>query len=59
MHEEIEEIHHLFKNLILEYRPQLDIEKVATGEHWLAKQAIELNLADELTTSDDYLLQQE
>jgi serine protease SohB len=29
---------------------------VATGEHWLAKQAIDLQLVDQLTTSDDYLL---
>lgn len=58
LHQEIEEIHHLFKSLIQEHRPQLDIEKVATGEHWLAKQAIELQLVDELRTSDDYLLEQ-
>jgi serine protease SohB len=58
MHEEIEEIHRLFKDLIVEHRPQLDIEKVATGEHWLAKQAIELKLVDEIRTSDDYLLEQ-
>ncbi|MBV8802329.1 MAG: protease SohB [Gammaproteobacteria bacterium] len=58
MHEEIEEIHTLFKNVIVEHRPQIDIDKVATGEHWLAKQAIELQLIDELRTSDDYLLEQ-
>ncbi len=58
MHQEIEEIHHLFKNLIKEYRPQLDIEKVATGEHWLGTQALQLNLIDALKTSDDYLLEQ-
>jgi serine protease SohB len=58
LHQEIEEVHHLFKQLIHENRPQLDIEKVATGEHWLAKQAIEFKLVDELRTSDDYLLEQ-
>jgi len=58
LHEEIEEIHSLFKNVIVEHRPQIDIDKVATGEHWLAKQAIELKLIDELRTSDDYLLEQ-
>jgi serine protease SohB len=55
--EEIEEIHHLFKDLIKENRPQLDIDKVATGEHWLAKQAIEFKLVDDLKTSDDYLME--
>lgn len=58
LHKEVEEIHQLFKNLIHDHRKQVDIEKVSTGEHWLAKQAIELKLVDELITSDDYLLQQ-
>ncbi|HSW69686.1 MAG TPA: protease SohB [Gammaproteobacteria bacterium] len=55
MHEEIEEIHTLFKNLIKEHRPQIDTQKVATGEHWLGSQALELKLIDSLQTSDDYL----
>ena len=54
---EIEDIHQLFKNLLKENRQQLDIDKVATGEHWLAKQAIELKLVDEIKTSDEYLLE--
>ncbi len=54
--EELEETHILFKQYVHEYRPQLDIEKVATGEHWYGKQAIDLKLIDELMTSDDYLL---
>jgi serine protease SohB len=54
---EIEEIHQLFKNMIKENRPQLDVDKVATGEHWLGKQAIELKLVDEIKTSDEYLLE--
>ncbi len=57
LHEEIEEVHHLFKNAILVNRKQVDIEKVSTGEHWLAAQALELKLVDELKTSDDYLLE--
>lgn len=55
MHEEVEDIHRLFKELIKEHRPNLDIQKVATGEHWLGSQALELKLIDELRTSDDYL----
>jgi len=57
LHQEIEEIHVLFKDLIQEYRRDLDIEKVATGETWLAKQGLELKLVDEIMTSDDYLLE--
>ncbi len=54
--EEINEIHQLFKNAIQVNRAQIDIEKVATGEHWLGTQAVELNLVDEIKTSDDYLI---
>jgi serine protease SohB len=54
---EIEDIQQLFKNLIVEYRQQIDIQKVATGEHWLGQQALGLKLIDEVKTSDDYLLE--
>lgn len=54
---EIEETHELFKEFITTNRPQLDIEKVATGEHWFGNDAIKLNLVDEIQTSDDYLLE--
>lgn len=57
LQEEITDIHDLFKNLIKDHRPSIDLAKVATGEHWLAKQAITLNLVDELKTSDEYLLE--
>jgi len=55
--EELEETHRLFKNFVSNNRPDLDINKVATGEHWYGQQALELNLVDQLTTSDDYILQ--
>ncbi len=55
--EQVEEIHELFKNQIREHRPQVDIERVATGEHWYGVRALELNLVDEIKTSDDVLLE--
>jgi serine protease SohB len=55
---EINEIHDLFKNLIHEHRPHIDINKVATGEHWLGLQALDLKLIDEIQTSDEYLFAQ-
>ncbi len=55
--QEVEDIHELFKNQIREHRPQVDIERVATGEHWYGTRALELNLVDELKTSDDLLLE--
>jgi serine protease SohB len=56
--EELEEIHTLFKSQIVENRPQVDIDAVATGEHWYGLQAVELKLVDELRTSDEYLAEQ-
>jgi serine protease SohB len=55
--EEINDVHDLFKGFVKDHRPQIDIDKLATGEHWFAKKAIELNLVDEIKTSDDYLMQ--
>jgi len=53
--EELESTHVLFKNMVSSNRPDMDIEKIATGEHWYGTQALELQLADEICTSDDYL----
>lgn len=55
--EELEETHQLFKAFVTENRPVLDIEKVATGEHWFGTRALSLRLIDEIKTSDDYLLE--
>jgi serine protease SohB len=55
--EEIEITHTLFKDFVKAHRPQLDLEQVATGEYWYGTRALEHQLADELRTSDDYLLQ--
>ena len=55
--EQVEEIHELFKAQIREHRPQVDVESVATGEHWHGVRALTLKLVDELKTSDDVLLE--
>ncbi len=54
--EQVADIHALFKEWVATNRPQVDIERVATGEHWYGTRAVELGLVDELVTSDDYLL---
>lgn len=54
--EELEETHGLFKDFVSEYRESVDIDKVATGEIWFGKQALAVNLVDELMTSDQYLM---
>ena len=56
MQAEIEETHHIFKDFIKANRPLLDIDTVATGEYWLGQKAQELRLVDQISTSDDYLL---
>ncbi len=53
--EELEDTHHLFKEFVKDNRAQVDIDKIATGEHWYGKRALDLKLVDELVTSDDYL----
>jgi len=55
--EELDETHALFKSFVTGNRPQLDIGRVATGEHWYGSQAVELKLVDEIKTSDDFLLE--
>ncbi len=54
---EIEDVHLMFKEFVKQNRPQLDIDKVATGEYWYGQRAKELNLVDELKTSDDFLME--
>lgn len=56
--EEIEKIHQNFSDYVLHNRSALDMEKVATGEHWLAIDALQLKLVDLLKTSDEYIYEQ-
>ena len=54
--DQLDETHNLFKDFVKTQRPSLDVDKVATGEYWLAKRGLELGLVDSLSTSDEYLL---
>jgi serine protease SohB len=53
--EDLDITHELFKNFVASYRPQLQIDEVATGEVWLGLAAKDKQLVDELKTSDEYL----
>jgi len=53
--EELEDVHALFKDAVTRYRPDIDIEAIATGEHWYGSRALEMGLADEIKTSDELL----
>ncbi len=54
--ESLNETHDLFKGFVHQMRPQLDIDQVATGEHWYGTQALEKGLVDAVGTSDELLL---
>jgi serine protease SohB len=53
--DQIEDTHGLFKAFVKEHRPSLDLHQVATGEYWFGQRAKDLNLVDEIISSDDYL----
>lgn len=53
--QDLQTTHDLFKQFVVQYRPQLDINKVATGEVWLGTDALQQQLVDQLQTSDEYL----
>ncbi|MCG3882466.1 protease SohB [Psychrobacter sp. Ps3] len=55
--QELEQTHDLFKHFVSTYRSELDLDKVANGEHWYGEDAVKLNLVDKLQTSDSYILQ--
>jgi len=53
--QDLQTTHDLFKQFVVQYRPQLDINAVATGEIWLGTDAQQQQLVDQLQTSDEYL----
>lgn len=54
--QDLNETHLLFKNFVHQYRPQLDIDRVATGEYWYGTDALNKGLIDEVGVSDDWLI---
>ncbi|MFA7495421.1 MAG: protease SohB [Acidithiobacillus sp.] len=57
LREELEITHAQFRDFVQEYRPQLNMEEVATGEAWLGHKALQLGLVDQLATSDEIILE--
>lgn len=55
--EDLNDTHLLFKSFVKEMRPSLNIDEVATGEHWYGVQAKEKGLVDAISTSDDLILE--
>lgn len=55
--QDLDETHLLFKSFVAQMRPNLDIDAVATGEHWYGQQALENGLVDEIATSETVVIQ--
>jgi serine protease SohB len=57
--EQLTLIHEQFQYALKKYRPQVNLDLVATGEAWLASSTVErsLGLVDALRVSSDYLLE--
>jgi serine protease SohB len=51
----LEDTHGAFKAHVARCRPSVDIEKVANGDTWLASEAVNLGLVDEIATGDELL----
>lgn len=54
--EDVDTIHDLFKNWVKDHRPVVDLKRIATGETWVGMQAKDLQLIDEISTSDECIV---
>ncbi len=54
--EQLQLTHDMFKHFVGQFRPQLDMAKVGTGEYWYGEMAQKLGLVDDIRTSDEYLV---
>lgn len=52
---QIQETHVLFREHVKQYRPALDIDKIATGDIWHGTDGLRVGLIDELGSSDEYI----
>ncbi len=53
--DDLADVHTLFKDFVSERRSVVDVAKVANGDVWYGQKALEVNLVDEIQTSDEYL----
>jgi serine protease SohB len=47
----------LFREHISSHRGGMDLDEIATGEHWQAVKAIDLGLVDKIETSEEFILE--
>ncbi len=50
----LEDTHGAFKHFVQQCRPNVDIDRVANGDHWLASEALALGLVDEPATNTSF-----
>lgn len=55
LEQQLAEAHTLFREHVVNRRPNLDINAVSSGAYWYGQQALELGLIDGVATSDDVL----
>jgi serine protease SohB len=55
--EDLHDTHVLFKEFVSSHRPEVDVAKVANGDVWYGSRAIDVKLIDEVSTSDEYLME--
>ena len=55
LQEQLDLVHIQFKNFVKQYR-KINLEEVATGEAWLAEEALKKGLVDKIQCSDDFIL---
>ena len=51
----LDDTHGAFKAHVKRCRPNVDIDRIANGDTWLASEALGLGLVDEIATGDEYL----
>jgi serine protease SohB len=57
MKEDLAEMYSLFRSHVSRHRQNLDMDEVATGEHWQGVRALELGLVDAIQTAEEYILE--
>ena len=55
--EDVENIHDLFKGWVKDHRPDVEIDRISTGETWVGTQAMDRGMVDEIKTSDECIVE--
>ncbi|MCO7228238.1 protease SohB [Halomonas sp. CnH100-B] len=55
--DDLENTHRLFKDYVSQHRPEIDIDRLATGEIWYGSEALAQKLVDSVGTSEAYLVE--